>query len=137
MSSVGTQTYAKQQMRVVTGTWTQSSSPMPQCYAHTASTHTALQHKPINCSGPAIKCIFWSLCYVSWCVIYFAGTGLSDHNLLTGGYSNSPPDNGQRHYPAHNDDKKAAEVEVDRPLDLLHYSSHLQTWVRFCPYADG
>jgi hypothetical protein len=46
---------------------------------------------------------------------------------LTGGYSDGSPDNGQRHYPAHDNDKEVVEAEVDRPLDFSAVTAWLET----------
>ena len=74
---------------------------------------------PIERSGSVIKRISRSLRHVSWRVVNFAGAGLDDHILLSGGDDDSPPESSQgRPLARDNDDEDEADRLVEPFADL-------------------
>jgi voltage-dependent calcium channel len=69
---------------------------------------------PIERPGSVIKRISRSLRHVSWRVVNFAGAGLDEHILLSGGDDGTPPDSSQGRPLARDDDD---DDEVDRPVE--------------------
>ena len=76
--------------------------------------HYSTNLSPIERSGSALKRISCSLRRVSWRVVNFAGAGLDDHILLSGGDDDDGPLDGQSRLPARDDDD---DDEVDRSIE--------------------
>ena len=80
--------------------------------------HYSTNRSPIERSGSALKRISRSLRRVSWRVVNFAGAGLDDHILLSGGDGDDGPLDGQSRPPARGDDDDD-DGAVDDPFTDL------------------